>query len=91
MIQVLFLGANPSDTTRLRLDEEVREIDSVLRQSEFRDMFDLQQHWAVRISDLQGLLLRHKPDIVHFSGHGSMSNEIILEDSSGTSKVPVKK
>jgi CHAT domain len=45
----------------------------------------MQQHWAVRVGDLQGLLLRHKPDIVHFSGHGSEANEIILEDNTGKS------
>lgn len=42
----------------------------------------------MRVSDLQSLLLRHKPDIVHFGGHGSQSSEIILEDPSGT-KHPV--
>lgn len=83
MIKVLFLGANPSDTTRLRLDEEIRSIDQVLRQAEFRDMFDVRQHWAVRVTDLQESLLRHKPNIVHFSGHGSVSSEIVLEDNSG--------
>lgn len=82
-IKILFLAANPSDATRLGLDEESRAIDRALRQSEFRDMFDVKQHWAVRVGDIQGLLLRHKPDIVHFSGHGSKSGEIILEDNSG--------
>ncbi|MCP4396776.1 MAG: CHAT domain-containing protein [bacterium] len=42
----------------------------------------------MRVSDLQSLLLRHKPDIAHFGGHGSQSSEIILEDPSGT-KHPV--
>ena len=39
------------------------------------------------MADLQGYLLRHKPDIVHFSGHGSVSSEIILEDDSGNSRL----
>lgn len=84
-IKILFLAANPTDTTRLRLDEEVRDIDLALRQVKFRDRFDLRQHWAVRVTDLQGYLLRHTPDIVHFSGHGSRSSEIILENSNGNS------
>ena len=82
-MKILFLAANPVGTTRLRLDEESRAIDQVLRQAEFRDRFEIRQHWAVRVSDIQELLLRHKPDIVHFSGHGSPSSEIILEDSFG--------
>jgi len=86
-IKILFLAANPEDTSQLRLDEEMRGIDQALRQSEFRDKFDIKQHWAVRVIDLQGYLLRHKPDIVHFSGHGSASNEIILEDLDGNSQI----
>src|SRR5687768_14148363 len=76
MITILFLAANPSDGTRLRLDEESRAIDQALRQAEYRDRFEIRQHWAVRIADLQGHLLRHQPHIVHFSGHGSKTSEI---------------
>lgn len=85
MIKILFLAANPTDTTRLRLGEESRAIDQALRQAEFRDKFDIEQHWAVRAADLQGYLLRHQPHIVHFSGHGGPSSEIILEDNAGNS------
>jgi len=80
---ILFLAANPSTTTRLRLDEEVRAIDQALRQANYRDQFDLRQHWAVRVADLQELLLRHQPHIVHFSGHGSEAGQLILEDDQG--------
>jgi hypothetical protein len=85
-IQILFLGANPQDATRLQLDHEIRGIDQALRQGEFRQQFDLQQHWAVRVSDLQTCLLRHRPQIIHFSGHGSSTNAIFLEDAQGTSQ-----
>lgn len=83
VIKILFLAANPLDTPFLKLDEEIREIDLVLRKSEFRDKFDLIQHWAVRVKDIQELLLRHQPDIVHFSGHGSKASEIILQNDNG--------
>jgi len=84
-IKVLFLAANPRDTRPLRLDEEIREIDSALRHAKFSDRFDIRQHWAVRVMDLQRYLLRHQPDIVHFSGHGSRNGGIILEDVQGNS------
>lgn len=84
-MKILFLAANPVETQRLRLDEEVREIDSRLRRAEFRDRFEIVSHWAVRHTDLVELLLRHKPHIVHFSGHGSESGEIILEEEMGES------
>ena len=83
--KILFLAANPLDTTRLRLDAERRAVDQALRRAEHRN-FRVEQHSAVRVTDLQELLLRHQPDIVHFSGHGSHTSEIILEDNSGNGR-----
>jgi hypothetical protein len=68
------------------LHKEAREIDQALLMAKFRDRFDIEQHGAVRVRDLSGLLLRYNPDIVHFSGHGSEDSEIILEDDSGKSQ-----
>jgi hypothetical protein len=81
-IRILFLSAAPDGMVSLRTDREVRDIQETLRQSEFRDRFDLIQEPAVRISDLQRCLLQHRPDIVHFSGHGYMG-AILLEDRKG--------
>jgi hypothetical protein len=86
VIKILFLAANPTDTPPLGLDEEIRSIDQALRQAEYRDKFELVQKWAVRVTELQSHLERYQPDIVHFSGHGSSSGEIVLEDNSGTSR-----
>jgi len=77
VLKILFLAANPEDTVRLRLDEEVRSIDEALRKTEFRKQFEIVQHWAVRIDDVLECLLRHQPDLVPFSGHGSGANGII--------------
>jgi len=65
---------------RQRLFLEQRPEPSYFR---FTDRAILRQHHAVRVADLQGLLLRHAPDILHFSGHGRAAGEIVLEDSSG--------
>lgn len=86
-IKILFLAANPIDTQALRLDEEMRAIDTALREADFRDRFEIAQQWAVRIGDLQAALLRFRPDIVHFSGHGTESSEIVLEGPSGNGQV----
>jgi hypothetical protein len=85
VVKILFLAANPLDTDRLKLDQEVRAIDQALQQSTYRQSFDLETQWAVRVADLQALLLRYTPDIVHFSGHGSQSSQILLEDELGRS------
>ncbi len=84
-LKILFLGANPRDTTRIRIDEELREIDAQLRLSIGRDRLSLGQKWAVRADDLQQSLVDVEPQIVHFSGHGSSSG-ICLEDEQGNSK-----
>ena len=82
-IQILFLAANPKNTSKLKLEEEVRAIDHALRDAEYRNRFNFETQLAVRLDNLQGYLLRYKPNIVHFSGHGSIAGEIIIEDNTG--------
>jgi tetratricopeptide (TPR) repeat protein len=81
--KILFLAANPKTTSRLRLDEEVREIEEGLKRSRQRDQFTLGQKWAVRSRDMRRAMLEIKPDIIHFSGHGAEDKRLILEDDSG--------
>lgn len=85
-IKILFLAANPESTRQLKLDEEIRAISEKTRASEQRDSLELISAWAVRPDDLIQLLNMHKPQIVHFSGHGSLSGEIYLVDNSGQAK-----
>jgi hypothetical protein len=85
-IKALFLASNPKGTKPLELDREIREITEKNRAAEYRDSIDLISAWAVRPDDLLQLLNQHKPQIVHFSGHGSENGEIILVDSRGEPK-----
>lgn len=85
-IRILFFASSPKDIHPLQLAKEVREIDQKIRVGTHRNSFELISQWAVRPSDLQEALLRFRPHIVHFSGHGSQSREIMLEDDSGNSK-----
>jgi len=85
-VRILFLGANPTDSTPLRLDEEVRAIDQALTTATLGDRCELSQKWAVRVGDLQEHLLRIKPQIVHFSGHGSRNRSIVLQGDDGRSR-----
>ncbi len=80
---ILILASNPKNTSCLRLDEEVREIDTGLQRASKRELFDLKQRWAVRIQDVYQALLDFKPQIVHFSGHGSGDDGLALEDKAG--------
>jgi hypothetical protein len=90
MIKILFLAAQPNDAGRLRLDEEYHDIDRMLRGGTRRDSFQLVSQFAVRPDELQEALLRHEPHIVHFAGHGTDSEEVVLVDDSGASR-PVSK
>jgi WD40 repeat protein len=85
-VEILFLAANPKDTAPLALDEEIREITNKIRASEHRDRLLLSSHWAMRPDDLLQLLNERSPTIVHFSGHGSNANEIILVDDQRQAK-----
>lgn len=80
-IKILFLAANPILSEPLRIDAEVREIESERQRALDRDRFELISIGAVRASDIQPALLRHRPQIVHFSGHGSERDGILVENA----------
>jgi hypothetical protein len=80
---VLFLAANPKNSTPLRLEEEVREIDEGLQRAKKRDKFHLEQRWAVTHRDFRRAVLELNPQIVHFSGHGVGEEGLVLEDEIG--------
>lgn len=80
---ILILAANPQNTTRLRLEEEIREIDEGLRRANQRHQYKLEQKLAVRSRDFYRAILDYKPSIVHFCGHGVGQEGIVLEDDTG--------
>jgi hypothetical protein len=72
-VRVLFLAANPADKVVLHLHREIREIETKIRASDYRDSLELISRWAIRSDDLLQILLELKPHVVHLSGHGSVS------------------
>jgi hypothetical protein len=82
----LFLAANPASTSKLMLDEEIHAITEKVYASEYRDYLKVESYWAIRPDDLLQSFNRYKPHIVHFSGHGSQSGELILVDNTGSPK-----
>jgi len=85
-IRILFVSASPWSMSRILVDEEAREIAEKIHEGQYRDCFELYQHPATRPADLQRLLLRYQPHIVHFSGHGSKSHKIVLAGPHGRAK-----
>jgi len=86
IIKILFLGASPISEVRLRIDEELRDIENGLKMATLRDQFVLKSEWAVTPKNLQQAVLDQNPNIIHFSGHGSTKG-IALEDSLGNAKL----
>lgn len=85
-IGILFVSASPWTNSRILVDEEAREISERICEGPYRDRFEVFNCPATRPGDLQRLLLRHKPQIVHFSGHGTKTDKIILGDRFGRGK-----
>ena len=80
-MKILILASNPRKD--LNLDHEIRDLRDVIERSYNHKEFDVEDALAVRVKDLQDLLFRHKPQIVHFCGHGSGPQGLVFEGNNG--------
>jgi retron-type reverse transcriptase len=83
--RILILASEPYNQSRLRLDREVRAINESRLRSNNRESFELHQKWAVCPDDLRRALLEVDPHIIHFSGHGTGQDGLVLENDGGNS------
>lgn len=67
-IKILFLSASPRDLTTLNPDTEFRRIFEEVGSSSAFEMLSVS---TITKGDLIPVLLKNRPDIVHFTGHGS--------------------
>ncbi|MCI5118833.1 MAG: CHAT domain-containing protein [Candidatus Electrothrix sp. LOE1_4_5] len=84
---ILILASNPTDQGRLRLGREVSEIEEGLRRSKYRERFVIEQRWAINPTGWHRAMLDLEPEIVHFCGHGSGVDGLVLEDRKGRSQL----
>jgi len=84
---ILLLSANPANTTKLRLDEEMREIKEGLKRAKQREQFVIYTAQAVRYRDIHRAILDYEPQIIHFSGHGYGEDGLVFEDETGNIKL----
>ena len=82
-VRVLFLSADPSNASRLRLGAEIREIQEQLQKARLRERFELSVRMSARPMDVSQALLDIQPQIVHISGHGDASGAICFENNAG--------
>ena len=81
--KILILAAIPHG---LRLDKEIREIESAIRRAANRDFFEIKVITAVRPQDIRRAIAEEQPQIVHFCGHGLQDGSLLLEDDGGNNK-----
>jgi hypothetical protein len=79
-IKVLFLAADPSDATRLRLGEELQEIRQTLQQDNLSDLVVLIESACLSWEDVNQSILKYEPQIIHFSGHSEGMGELCFEN-----------
>jgi serine/threonine protein kinase len=83
MIKVLFLASNPTGQGRLDLNREYEVIKEKLVKAGLAEagadpVFELVKEDHVTLNCLVGCILKHKPDIVHFGGHGDDHGSIYV-------------
>jgi hypothetical protein len=81
---ILFLAANPAETTELALAEECRGIEREVRATELRDLINFQPRLAVTPMDMLRHLDETRPVIAHFSGHGTPAGLVLNSEDDGS-------
>ncbi|HEX8905086.1 MAG TPA: CHAT domain-containing protein [Longimicrobiaceae bacterium] len=80
---ILITAASPIDLDPLRLGEEDREIRETLDLSTGRGRWLVETRAALRLRDLVRALQQLRPHILHFCGHATKEEGLILEDAAG--------
>jgi len=82
-VTLLMMTSNPKDAAALELNDEIDAVEEAhIRGSERRKFF-VKPILDIKKEKLLELLLRHKPQIVHFSGHGEGSNGLLFYGADG--------
>lgn len=79
--KILFFAADTMNQTQLQVHKEVREIEDALIDGDKGEQFELIIERAGTPDDFMQKLLRHRPEIVHFSGHGSREGIFMAEEN----------
>lgn len=87
VIRILFVAANADPEHGLDLEEEMRSLEQELAMSQFRSRVEAFFAKAARPADLVTQLRKYRPQVLHFSGHGSEKGISMRLDEGGTSFV----
>ncbi|MFH7028292.1 MAG: CHAT domain-containing protein [Heteroscytonema crispum UTEX LB 1556] len=86
-VKILFLAADPSDQSRLRLFQELRDIKAKLQTPKESGKYELEQRESVRVGDITQAIFDIQPQIIHFFGHGKSTGELCFENETSKSQL----
>jgi len=70
-IVILFVSSDPKDTSRLSIQQEQKTIKATLERTKFASIYKVEFQPSCELDNLQSALLKHRPQIIQFSGHGT--------------------
>lgn len=79
--RILFFSANTDGKAMLNLESEVREIKNSLALASLQKRFDFIIEPAARPNDFMTSIMKYRPEIVHFSGHGTGSGIYMFDEN----------
>ena len=82
----MLLAASPFDRDPLAIALEFDSVRDAVRSASFGDEFDVQQSHSTQIAEVGNELKTMRPRIVHFSGHGLETGELVFETEDGSSQ-----
>ncbi|MGK7895804.1 MAG: hypothetical protein AB4372_19875 [Xenococcus sp. (in: cyanobacteria)] len=78
MKKILILTSDPKNDLKLR--REIKDLQNVIKRSKNHSQFETKLELEVHPEELQRLFLEHKPRIVHFCGHGTGEQGLVLQN-----------
>ena len=85
VLKVLFVGSSPIDQDPIRGDKEITKIWEVVK-----DNILFIPAFGENLGEVYQAALTESPNIIHFSGHGSKSGELIFENNGHSRKVDLE-
>lgn len=77
---ILVISSEPTNLIPLRTGNERKEIKAVTNNQSNHVHFDIREENAVTFDDLMHAFEEHKPNIIHFIGHGKGEDGLCLQN-----------
>jgi len=88
-LKILFASANPAGD--LNLDSEHRAIKESIEASPYSEYIEISTQLACQFNDLIDAMNREKPDIIHFSGHGTGEDGLVFSSPHSDTTITINK